>query len=173
MEKYLRGTIIIKENTYITKAFKITKGTISKRINNNIIEIYKNNQTILLEYIDNISIYSYIAEELTIGEWIDLDIDLLKKQTQTQNIHLELLLINDPIIKVSRFIYYKYIEKQVLCFYLEMTLKELSEYLKIEKRQLSKIITHLITINIISKQNKLIIIQNLNKLINISYSKDI
>jgi len=54
-----------------------------------------------------------------------------------------------------------------------MTLKELSEYLKIEKRQLSKIITHLITINIISKQNKLIIIQNLNKLINISYSKDI
>ena len=152
MEKYLRGTVIIKENTYITKAFKITKGIISKKINNNIIKTYKDNQTILLEYIDTISIYSYTAEELTIGEWIDLDIDSLKKQTQTQNIHLELLSINDPIIKVSRFIYYKYIEKQVLGFYLEMTLKELSDYLKIEKRQLSKIITHLITINIISKQ---------------------
>lgn len=164
MNRYLTGTILIPKNTYITKAFKIKKGIITKRLENKIIKTYRDNQTILLEQIDTISIYSYHIEQLTIGEWIDLDIDLLKKQAYDQNIHLELLLIDDPIIKVSRYIYYKYIEKQVLCFYLDIKIKDLAAYLKIENRQLSKIITYLIEINVISKQNKLIIIHNLQKL---------
>lgn len=172
MHKYLTGTILIEENTYITKAFKIIKGTISKRLNNNIIKVYKNT-TILLEMIDKTSIYSYHIEELTLGEWIDFDMDLLKEQHFKQSIHLELLLLNDPILKVTRYIYYKYIEKQVLCFYLEIKMKDLSDHLKIEKRQLSKIITYLINTNIISKQNKLIIIQDLLKLKNLVFSKDI
>lgn len=176
MNTYLRNTVIISKNTHIFKAFKITKGTITKRINNFIILTYKANDIVALEYINELSDYDYYTEELTTGIWMDYD-QILKEKLliniiKTKNIHIELLSINDPIIAISRYIYYLYLEKKVDCFYLDKSISELSIYLKIEKRQLSKIITFLISEEIISRNNKLIIIQNLDKLKSLAFRID-
>lgn len=179
MEKYLRNTTIIKKDNKVTKVFKIIKGTISKRIHNSIITTYKQDEIIAVEYLNSESEYDYITEELTIGNWLNYEqittenINYLLNTISTKNRQIELLLINDPIIAFSRYIYYLHLEKKVDCFYLDKTISDLALYLKIEKRQLSKIITLLITENIITKNNKLIIIKDSLKLKQNAFKKDL
>ena len=165
MKQYPRETILQIPNN---KAFKIIRGTVTKRINNKIITSHKDNEILL-----NITpLYTYQTEQITTGIFLELDSTLLNNYILKQTIQIELLLINDPIIKFTRYLYYKYLEKQVLCFYLEIKIKDLANNLKIEKRQLSTIITYLEKENIITKNNKLFIINNLQKLIELAYKKD-
>ena len=177
MQKYLRGTKIITKNSLINKLFKIEKGTIAEYLNNQKITTYSKGDILPIEYYKKNSIYDYISLELTTGIWInDYNIntinEILSNKIIEQKRQLELLLINDPTIKLARFIYYKYIDKQVLSFYLDMKIKELSEFLKVKKREISETISLFTSKKILTKNNNLFIIHNLEMLIFEAFKND-
>lgn len=177
MKAYLRNEIIIKKNTYINQIFKIIKGNI---INKNNTEHYKQNDYLFLDQIfyNNYTLDDYIAVDLVYGIWIDRsDIDMsyfkiLSKMYQEKKNHTELLLINDSIIKVARYLFFEYKNNKTESFYISLSMSELSVYLNISKKTLSEIITFFISKQVIAKHNKLFTILNITKLENYAYCND-
>lgn len=177
MKTYFRNEIIIKKNTYINQIFKIVKGNVTNKNNT---EHYKQNDYLFLDKIfyNNYTLDDYIAVDLVYGIWIDKnDIDMnyfkiLSKMYQEKKNHAELLLINDSIIKVARYLFFEYKNNKTGSFYITFSMSELSVYLNISKKTLSSIITFFISKQVIAKHNKLFTILNITKLEKYAYCND-
>lgn len=168
MAKYLTNTIIKHKNEYIDKLFYIEKGIVLEKTTN---KIYNEHSYIFLNYIyqRQYSISDYITKSLVIGSWVDfnnLDISFINIMSSSINKlikHNEILMLSDPLIKLSRYIYYEYLTKENVSFYIP-SIKELSIYLNVNHKDLSHYLTHLINLNIVSKHNKLLTILNIKSL---------
>lgn len=175
MKQYFRNEIIIKKNTQINQVFKIVKGHI---INAKQTRIYKPNDYLFIEQIfyNPKTLDDYIALDLVAGEWINKDeikndfYIILSKMYQQEKNHNELLSINDPLIKFSRYLYFEYQNKQITSFYLTMGIKDLATYLNISN--LSEILHFLVNQKIITKHNKLFNILDIDKLEELAYRND-
>lgn len=168
MKLYLTNSIVKHKNEYINKILFIEKGIILEEKTK---KIFKEHSYIFLEYIhlNKMTTSNYIAKTMTIVKWIDFeDIDLsinkiLSYELYKTKKHNDLLLIKDPYIKISRYIYYEYEFKGAPSFYI-LALKELAIYLSISLSNVSSAINYLINKKIISKHNKLINILNIKSL---------
>ena len=177
MKTYLRNEIIITENAYINQIFKITKGHITNKRKT---ENYGPKDYLFLDQIfyNPYTLDEYIALDLVAGEWIDkCDIDLsyfsiLSKKLQEKKNQVELLLIQDPIIKVSRYFYFEYINNKTESFYITLSIKELAMYLNITSNTLSETLQFLKSKQILDKHNKLFNIINSSLLKKYAYHKD-
>ncbi len=91
---------------------------------------------------------------------------------QEKKIQVELLLIQDPVIKLSRYFLYEHLNKKTESFYITLSISELSTYLNISKTTLSETLNFLETRHILAKHNKLFNILNLEKLEAYAYHMD-
>lgn len=91
---------------------------------------------------------------------------------QEKKIQVELLLIQDPVIKLSRYFLYEHLNKKTESFYITLSISELSTYLNISKTTLSETLHFLETRQILAKHNKLFNILNLEKLEAYAYHID-
>lgn len=177
MKTYLRNEIIIQKNVYINQIFKITKGHITNRRKT---EIYKSNDYLFLDQIfyNSYTLDEYYALDMVAGEWIDkqnIDMNyfpILSSKYQEKKNQTELLLLQDPIIKVSRYLFFEYQNNKTESFYITLSIAELSVYLNISKSSLSETIHFLISKQIIAKHNHLFNILDIIKLENYAYIKD-
>lgn len=177
MKTYLRNEIIIQKNVYINQIFKISKGHI---INKKHTEFYKPNDYLFLDQIfcNSYTLDDYIAVDLVAGEWIDKnDIDMsyfliLSTMYQEKKNQVELLLLQDPITKLSRYLYFEFINKKTESFYITLSIAELSVFLNISKDKLSEVIQFLKNKRIIDKHNKLFNIINISLLEQYAYRSD-
>ena len=177
MKTYLRNEIIIQKNVYINQIFKITKGHITNRRKT---EIYKSNDYLFLDQIfyNSYTLDEYYALDMVAGEWIDkqnIDMNyfsILSTMYQEKKNQTELLLLQDPIIKVSRYLFFEYQNKKTESFYITLSITELSVYLNMTKESLSDSIQFLKNQNIIAKHNKLFNIINITLLEKQAYQKD-
>ncbi|MDE7106125.1 MAG: hypothetical protein K2O22_03070, partial [Anaeroplasmataceae bacterium] len=159
MKTYLRNETIITENAYINQIFKVTKGHITNKRKT---EIYGPKDYLFLDQIfyNPYTLDEYYALDLVAGEWIDkCDIDLcyfsiLSKRFQEKKNQVELLLIQDPIIKVSRYFYFEYLNNKTDSFYITLSIKDLALYLNISSDTLSETLQFLKSKQILDKHNK-------------------
>lgn len=169
--------MIITKNAYINQIFKITKGHIS---NQRKTELYGPKDYLFLDQIfyNPYTLDAYFALDLVAGEWIDkCDIDIsyypiLSKMYQEKKNQTELLLLNDPITKVARFLYFEYLNNQTASFYITLSIGDLSFYLHISKKELSEVLKYFESSEILSKHNMLFNILNKEKLEKIAYQKE-
>lgn len=177
MKNYLRNEIIIKENEYINKIFEILKGEVKEDKTN---KIYTKGEFLFLDRIYNnpYSPYTYTSLNLVSGKWLskneltDEHIKILAQMYQTEKAHNELISINDPLIKLARYLLYEYKKNKTFSFYLSYKISELSTYLNINKKSLSDALNHLSSKQIISRHNKLFNILNYNSLEKYAYLND-
>lgn len=177
MKTYLRDEIIIQKNVYINQIFKITKGHITNKRKT---EIYGPKDYLFLDQVfyNPYTLDEYYALDFVAGEWIDKkDLDtryfpILSKMYQEKKNQTELLLLQDPITKLSRYLLFEYQNKKTESFYITLSIAELSVYLNITKESLSETIHFLISRKIIAKHNKLFNILNIQQLNNYAYIKD-
>lgn len=177
MKTYLRNETIITENAYINQIFKITKGHITNKRKT---ETYGPKDYLFLDQIfyNPYTLDEYYALDLVAGEWIDkCDIDLsyfliLSKRFQEKKNQVELLLIQDPIIKVSRYFYFEYLNNKTDSFYITLSIKDLALYLNLSSDTLSETLQFLKSKQILDKHNKLFNIINVNLLRKYAYHKD-
>ncbi|MDE6407393.1 MAG: hypothetical protein K2K48_01140 [Anaeroplasmataceae bacterium] len=177
MKTYLRNEIIITKNAYINQIFKITKGHITNKRKT---ETYGPKDYLFLDQIfyNPYTLDEYYALDLVAGEWIDkCDIDMnyfpiLSKMIQEKKNQTELLLLNDPITKLSRYLYFEYLNNKTESFYITLSISDLSFYLHINKNSLSEVLKYLESKEIISKHNKLFNILNTKKLETLAYQKE-
>lgn len=168
MNKYLTNTIIKHKNEYIDKIFYIEKGYILEEKTN---KIFQEHSYIFLEYIyqKEYTNSNYITKTMVVGKWIDfdnIDISLIKYlsiEINKLSKHNELLLINDLLTRITRYLYYEYLNNKNYSFYIP-SIKELSNYLSIKNKEISHLLNYLINKSIISKHNRLINILNIKKL---------
>lgn len=177
MKTYLRNEIIITKNAYINQIFKITKGHITNKRKT---ETYGPKDYLFLDQIfyNPYTLDEYYALDMVAGEWIDkCDIDMtyfpiLTKKLQEKKNQTELLLIHDPITKLSRYFYFEYINNQTESFYTTLSMSDLANYLNLNKNTLSDTLKYLETMKILSKHNKLFNILNVKKLEMLAYQKE-
>lgn len=177
MKTYLRNEIIITENAYINQVFKITKGHITNKRKT---ETYGPKDYLFLDQIfyNPYTLDEYYALDLVAGEWIDKEqIDMsyfpiLSKLYQEKKNQVELLLIHDPVIKVSRYFYFEYLNNQTDSFYITLSIKNLALYLNISCDTLSETLQFLKSKQILDKHNKLFNIINSDSLKKYAYHKD-
>ncbi|MDE6241908.1 MAG: hypothetical protein K2M08_05780 [Anaeroplasmataceae bacterium] len=177
MKTYLRNEIIITKNAYINQIFKITKGHIT---NTRKTESYGPKDYLFLDQIfyNPYTLDEYYALDLVAGEWIDkCDIDtsyfpILSKMIQEKKNQTELLLLNDPITKISRYLYFEYLNNKTESFYITLSISDLSIYLNLNKSTLSETLKYLESKEIISKHNKLFNILNIKKLEMLAYQTE-
>ncbi|MDE5546174.1 MAG: hypothetical protein K2I88_01790 [Anaeroplasmataceae bacterium] len=177
MKTYLRNEIIITKNAYINQIFKITKGHITNKRKT---ENYGPKDYLFLDQIfyNPYTLDEYYALDLVAGEWIDkCDIDtsyfpILSKMIQEKKNQTELLLLNDPITKLSRYLYFEYLNNKTESFYITLSISDLSFYLHINKNSLSEVLKYLESKEIVSKHNKLFNILNIKKLETLAYQKE-
>lgn len=162
METLLTKTKILLKSEYV---IKIEKGTIIELINNKIVKTYKKGN-----YIFYNNIYTYITQELTIISylslnqiWNNLYYNKILNEILKQKLQIDILKKQDSLTKITTYLYLKYLEKNIPTFYIDK-IETLSSELNIKKREISNNFSFLIKTNIITKQNKLIIINNLEKL---------
>ncbi|MDE7162229.1 MAG: hypothetical protein K2N65_05680, partial [Anaeroplasmataceae bacterium] len=142
MKTYLRNEIIIPENAYINQIFKITKGHITNKRKT---EIYQKGDYLFLDQIfyNPYTLDEYYALDMVAGEWIDKQaitmayFPILSKMHQEKKNQTELLLLNDPITKVSRYFYFEYLNNKTDSFYITLSIKDLALYLNISSKALS------------------------------------
>ena len=176
MKQYLNNTIIKYKNEYINSLFYIQQGIVLETKTN---KEYKDHSYLFIEYIykDAYSISDYVTKTKVVGYWIEfkeLDTSFIKIISSILNktlIHNELLSITDPLIKISRYLYYEYYIKQTPSFYI-ISIKELSSHLNVPTKTISEILQYLIDKEIISKQNKLINILKIKNLEELSFLQD-
>lgn len=177
MKTYLRNEIIIEKNAFINQIFKITKGHITNRKKT---QVYQPKDYVFLDqiFLNPYTLDEYYALDLVAVEWIDKqDIQLeyfsiLSQMYQEKKIQVELLLIQDPVIKLSRYFLYEHLNKKTESFYITLSISELSTYLNISKTTLSETLHFLETRHILAKHNKLFNILNLEKLEAYAYHMD-
>lgn len=177
MKTYLRNEIIIVKNAFINQIFKITKGHITNKRKT---EIYGPKDYLFLDQIfyNPYTLDEYYALDLVAGEWIDkCDIDMnyfpiISKMIQEKKNQTELLLLNDPITKLSRYLYFEYLNNKTESFYITLSISDLSSYLNINKNNFSEALKYLESKEIISKHNKLFNILNIKKLETLAYQKE-
>ena len=177
MKNYFRNEIIIKENEYLDKVFEIIKGNILEENTN---RIYSKGDLLFIDkiYYNSYATSNYLSLNLVSGKWINKNeittkhLSILANMYQSEKIHNELLLINDPLIKVSKYLLYEYKNKKTQSFYIDKSLSDLAIYLNINKKSLSDSINHLISKQIIAKHNKLFNIINITQLNKQAYLKD-
>lgn len=177
MKTYLRNEIIIKKNAYINQIFKITKGHVTNRKKT---QIYQPKDYLFLDqiFLNPYTLDEYYALDFVSGQWIDKQdipleyISILSKMYQEKKNQVELLLIQDPLIKLSRYLFFEYINKKTESFYITLSISELSIYLNITKDKLSEMIHFLESRQILAKHNKLFNILNITKLEEYAYHKD-
>ncbi len=177
MKTYLRNEIIIEKNAFINQIFKITKGHITNRKKT---QIYQPKDYLFLDqiFLNPYTLDEYYALDLVSGEWIDKQdihmeyFHILSEMYQEKKNQVELLLIQDPIIKLSRYLFFEYINKKTESFYITLSIAELSIYLNIPKATLSETLHFLETRQILAKHNKLFNILNLEKLEAYAYHID-
>ncbi|MDE7263782.1 MAG: hypothetical protein K2N64_03895 [Anaeroplasmataceae bacterium] len=152
--------MIIQKNAYINQVFKITKGHITNKKHT---QVYNPKDYLFLDQIfyHPYTLDEYYALDLVAGEWIDKgEIDasylpILSKMYQEKKNQVELLLIQDPKIRVSRYFYFEMINNKTESFYITLSITELAFYLNLPKGKLSDILSFLETKHILSKHNKL------------------
>ena len=177
MKTYLRNEIIITKNAFINQVFKITKGHITNR---NQTEIYQKEDYLFLDqiYYNPYTLDEYYALDMVAGEWIDKqNIDMsyfpiLSKMFQEKKNQTELLLLQDPITKVARYLFFEYQNKKTESFYITLSIAELSVYLNIEKDILSQSLQFLKDKKIVDKHNKLFNIISITLLEKYAYRLD-
>lgn len=177
MKTYLRNETIIIKDAYINQIFKITKGHIANKSKT---QIYKPNDYVFLDQIfyNPYTLDEYIALDLVVGEWIDkCDIDItyfpiLSQMYQEKRNQVELLLIQNPIIKVSRYLYFEYMNNKTESFYIILSMKDLALYLNLSLELLSQTLKFLKSKQILDKHNKLFNIINIDLLKKYAYHKD-
>lgn len=177
MKTYLRNELIIPKGSYINQVFKIIKGHIT---NQRKTKVYYPKDYLFLDqiYYNSYTLDDYYALDLVVGEWIDKSdigleyLSILSKMYQEKNNQTELLLLHDPIIKVARYFWFEYQNKKIESFYLEMSIKDLSYYLNLSRKELIETIQFLESSRIISHHNKLYNLLDIKKLENRAYFPD-
>ena len=178
MKNYFRNEVVVKKGIYINQVFKIVKGHIVDEAKT---KIYKPNDYLLLEYIylNSFSSTNYIALDRVSGIWLDKkDIDLsyfqiISKMYLEEKNHTELLLIKDELTRLTRYLFFEYLNNQLLSFYLSLSQSDLANYLNITPKNLSYYLNFLKSKNIIAKHNQLYNILDLKQLELYAYTKDI
>jgi hypothetical protein len=178
MKTYLRNEIIYNKNAHINQVFKIVKGHIT---NASKTMLYKPKDYLFLDQIfyNAISTDDYYALDLVVGEWMNKDeitmdyFPILSKMYQEKKNQTELLLLKDPITKISRYLYFEFINNQSTSYYLTMSLKDLSFYLNLSLKLLSESLKFLESREVIAKHNKLFNILQIKKLEEYAYLPDL
>lgn len=175
-KEFLNNETIFKSNDLCSSICYIKRGKIAKMNGNTIIEIYNQYNIIGLDIIFSSNPfyeYNYITLELTS---VDL---ILKEHLISSNVINEILEYNSNQLiqmkeyvkillcktnkeKLLFFLYLEYKKRNSTSFIIEMTKAELSNYLNINKNELSKIISELTKSRIIANQNKLYTLIDLN-----------
>ena len=176
MKQYLTNEIIKYKNEYINEIFYIEKGTIIEDKTNH---TFQDHSYLFLEriYTNPFTENNYIAKSRVTGKWLkkeELSINHIKELAQMyekEKKHSELLQIKNPIIKISRYLYYEYLPNKKMNFYI-LSFKEISSYLNISLSKITEVFKYLINQNIISKHNKLIKILCIKKLEDNAYLLD-
>lgn len=177
MEKkiYLRGTTIIPKGLVCNNCFHLITGLVAEQKENTIIYYYQPNEYIYLTdlFTNTTATSNYIALQNSTGYWLTKTeilnqsnqyLTLLSLQIQKEKALNELLQINDPITKISRYLYYEFESKKLYSIYITMTIDLLCQWLAISHQNLLDALRFLENKQIISKKNKLINLINLSKL---------
>ncbi len=177
MEKkiYLRGTTIIPKGLVCNNCFHLLTGLVAEQKENTIVSYYQPNDYIYLTelFTTTTATSSYIALQNSSGYWLTKTeilnqsnqyLTLLSMQIQKEKALNELLQINDPITKVSRYLFYEFESKKLYTIYITMTIELLCQWLAISHQNLLSALRFLENKQIISKKNKLINLINLSKL---------
>ena len=180
-KEFLRNEKIYTKSSKCKELAIIKRGTISTK-KNIIKNTFSQNELIGLQYLFSTKgtyIYDYIAQSLTTIESItkdellnDLDelqsfLTTLSDYTIKLELHRDILLLPTPLKKISLYLYQEYLTQESTTFYIKFLKRDLSIYLNIPPRILSKELLYLQNNNIISYQNKLYTIIDIDKLIKI------
>lgn len=182
-QNFLRGNIILSKDSFITSIFKIKRGSISKMDHHQEVQIFQKDDILFLEELFSYpySKHTYTANCVVVGQWIskkeilenaEYYFSILSKMSQRKSTHNELMILQDPILKVSRYFYFEYQNNQVLSFYTSMSMSELSKFLLLERKCLLDALGFLKSQNILAQQNKLFNILSLEKLEYYAYRTD-
>lgn len=177
MEKkqYTRGSLFIPQGYICSQCFLIQTGIIEELKEKKQIKQYKSNDYILLEALltGEATTSSYYVLQSCSGYWISKTeimenanqyLVILAKQFIKEKAHKELLLLNDPIIKISRYLYYEFESRKLYTFYLTTTIESLCQSLSISHKHFLEALSFLENKSIISRKNKLINLLSLSKL---------
>ena len=168
-KEYLTNEIILKKDSLASSICYIKRGKIAKLNENSIIEEYPQYSIIGLDIMfSNIPFYEfdYKALELTSVDLISKDtllnlnisLDIfsyLANEIVNLKCHNSLLSYSSNRDKVKNYLYSEYKKRSSTSFVISMTKRELSNFLNIDKEELSNILSYLIKNNIIANQNKL------------------
>lgn len=177
MEKkqYFRGTTLIQNGYICSKCYQIQTGIIEEKKENQVINIYKAGDYILLNELltSTCTTSTFIAKQNCSGVWISKTeilenartyLSVLASQVQKVKKYYELLQIQEPIVKISRYLFYEYELKNLSVIYLTITIEQLCKNLSIKHSNLLETFTFLENKNVIARKNKLINIINVQKL---------
>ena len=183
-KEYLTNEIIFTKNDLCSSIFLINSGKIALCKNNKICKIIYKNEIIGLDLIfSNNPFYDYDYKSLELTSLVFISKDVLFNELTNPLFSLSLLNFYSETIKeltyhnsllsyqneqerVINFLYLEYKKKNSTSFVIALTKAELSVYLNIDRKNLSKIFSDLINKNIIANQNKLYTLIDLNYFIN-------
>lgn len=174
-KEFLTNEIIFNKNNLCSSICYIKRGKIAKIKGKKIIEVYNQHSIIGIDLI--FSSYPFYDENFKALELTSLDL-VTKEGLINSNIILDilefysnellelkehsfLLSIKSNEDKILYFLLTEYKKKSSTSFVIDMTKSELSNYLNIDKNELSNIICKLINDKIIANKNKLYTLINL------------
>lgn len=177
MEKkqYSRGSLFIPQGYLCSQCYFLQTGIIEELKENQLIHQYLNNDYVLLDHLftDEPTTSVFYVRQACSGYWVSKSeiieqanqyLTILAKQIIKEKAHNELLQINDPIIKMSRYLYYEFEARKLYTFYLTITIENLCQSLSISHQHFLEALSFLENKKIISRKNKLINLLNLPKL---------
>lgn len=182
-KNYIRGNIILSKGDSCVGIFKIQRGKILQYENKKIKHIFHNNDILFLDLLfnDQLVQYDYVVQDLVVGIWLSKEevlkdsetyFAMLSKMIQQQKNQIELLQLKDPLTKISRYLYFEYLNTKKTSFYLNLSSTELSSYLMLDLIKQREAIRFLVHQGIIAKHNKLYQLLDLRTLETYAFRND-
>lgn len=183
IKKYNRGTILCSKDIVINECFQIQIGQIEEQKEKRLIKIYQPQEYVLLKelFIHSISSSVFIVSQNTTGKWISKNeilndsafyLSILAKELQQFQLTIELIKIKDPLIKYTRYLYYKYQKDKNTNIYRTTTTLNFCQELQLPHESYLKAIAFLEHQKIIKRTNKLIQILDVNLLTHYAFLKE-
>ncbi len=174
-KKYTRGTILYSPDMIVDRCFQIKTGIIEEIKEHQQIQKYlPGDYALLMEmFHQEICTSSFIVAQNSTITWISKNevlsqntayFEYLCKKLKKEKAQNELLKIDDPIIKLSRYLYYQYEENKLLSFYLTITIEQLCYDIHLKHQDFLQSIAFLENTKVIKRGGKLMNIINLQKL---------
>lgn len=175
-----RGTVLYFENQNIDGIVQIKKGQITFE-NETTVKHYQAKDTLFLDdlFASSFTKGQYTATQNTVvaiysKEEILADpepyFNQLATMFQQEQRHTELLLMSDPLLRLSRYLVYL---SDRPSYYLPIPISALLSYLHLSKKELTAAFSHLTREQILSKENRLIKIFSYPRLKEYAFRKSI